>query len=101
MAEGPQSVFLNSDYVVVQYIDMIKSPYLMLLSIIQRNEKLREVLKLEEIETSDDAALYEWYINRKHQNFFIDLNRDPEKIPNEFLDGLLADQMCLAKEFYS
>ncbi len=101
MAEGPQSVFLNSDYVVVQYIDMIKSPYLMLLSIIQRNEKLREVLKLEEIETFDAAALYEWYINRKHQNFFIDLNRDPEKIPNEFLDGLLADQMCLAKEFYS
>lgn len=101
MAEGVQSVFLNSDYVVIQYIDMIKSPYLVLLDIIRTNPNLREVLKIEEIETFDTAALYEWYVNRKHQNFFIDLNRDREKYPDEFMDGLLADQMCLAKEFYT
>lgn len=63
MAEGVQSVFLNSDYVVIQYIDMIKSPYLVLLDIIRTNPNLREVLKIEEIETFDTAALYEWYVN--------------------------------------
>ena len=101
MAEGPQSVFLNSDYVVIQYIDMIKSPYFVLLHVIRDNPKLREILKLEEIDTFDSGALYEWYVNRKHQNFLIDLNRDPDKFSEEFMDELLADQMCLAKEFYT
>lgn len=101
MAEGPQSVFLNSDYVVVQYMDMIKSPCFVLLTIIQKNPKLKEILRLEEIENFDTESLYEWYINRKNKNFFMDLNRDPERFSQEFMDELLADQMCLAKEFYS
>lgn len=94
------TIFYNADYIVIEYIDLIKSPYLMLLSQIKKNDKLRDIFKIEEIEFLNDAALYEWYINRKHQNFFIDLNRYPEKISNNDLDRLLEDQIKITPKFY-
>lgn len=94
------TIFYNSDYIVIEYIDLIKSPYLILLDVIRKNDKIREILKIEQIEFLDNAALYEWYINRKHQNFLIDLNRYPDKISEETLDILLEDQIDLTSQFY-
>lgn len=96
-----ETIFYNADYLVIEYLDFIKSPYFVLLQYIQKNEKLRPILRLEEIESFDLASLYEWYVNRKHQNFLIDLNRDPEKVSEEFLDGLIMDQMLISEKFYS
>lgn len=94
------NIFFNSDYIVVEYIDLIKSPYFILLDLIRKNDRIREILKLELIDGLDDDGLYEWYINRKHKNFLIDLNRYPDKISNEELDKILDDQISLTPVFF-
>ena len=95
------TIFFNADYIVIEYIDMIKSPYIILLNAIrQQNKKIREILKIEEVEYLSDTGLYEWYRNRKHQNFLIDLNRYPDEISEESLDELLESQINLKSFFY-
>lgn len=95
------TIFYNADYVVIEYIDMIKSPYLILLNHIRRNDRIREILKLEQIDNLDDVSLYEWYINRKHQNFLMDLNRYPDQISKEDMDGILEEQMNITPMWYN
>lgn len=97
---NPNTIFYNADYIVVEYIDLIKSPYLILLDMIRRNPRMKEILKIEEIEFLNDAALYEWYLNRKHQNFFFDLNKYPDQISNDALAAILDDQLSLSLNFY-
>ena len=41
------TIFYNSDYIVIEYIDLIKSPYMVLLTQLQKNRKIREVLMIE------------------------------------------------------
>lgn len=95
------SIFYNADYVVVEYIDLIKSPYIILLNQLRHNERIKEILKTEEVEFLSPEGLYEWYINRKHQNFFKDLNRYPHQITDENMDALLEDQIGLTEQFYT
>ena len=94
------TTFLNSEYIVIEYVDLIKSPYLILLNVIRQNPKLKSILKIEEIDYLNSSSLYEWYVYRKHQNFFIDLNRYPDKISNEELDKLLESQLTITPRFY-
>lgn len=100
MSWSNDSIFKNADYIVIEYIDMVKSPYLLLLNAMRRNDKIREILKLEQVDNLDDISLYEWYINRKHQNFLIDLNRYPDQITDEMLYDLLDDQLSISSKFY-
>lgn len=95
------SIFLNADYIVIEYIDLIKSPYFILLDVIRQNPRMKEILKIEEIEFFDEAALYEWYLNRRNQNFFFDLNKYPDKIPNAKLAEILDDQLKLTRRFHT
>lgn len=94
------TIFYNADYIVIEYIDILKSPYLILLDQIRKNDKINEILNIDSIRYLDDASLYEWYIHRKHQNFFIDLNRYPDIITEQQLDELLEEQMMITPRFY-
>lgn len=94
------TIFYNADYIVIEYIDLIKSPYLLLLDQIRKNPKINEIMNIDEIDFLSDDGLYEWYRNRKHQNFFIDLNRYPDQISEESLNKLLEDQIGLSEYFY-
>lgn len=94
------TIFLNADYIVIEYHDMLRSPYLVLLALINQNKKIREVLKLEQLDGLDDLGIYEWYVNRKHQNFFLDLNRYPDQISEKRMDELLEEQVSYNKIFY-
>lgn len=95
-----QTIFQNADYLVIEYIDMIKSPYILLLDLIRRNDKLRNILKLEEIDELGVNGLVEWYMNRKNQNFLIDLCKDPD-IPKSELDKLLDSQLSLTDIWFT
>lgn len=67
------SVFLNTECMFIEYHDVIKCPYFTLL-LYFANPNLSqadEYFKLEEIKGLDVEALYEWYLNRKHQ-FILD-----------------------------
>lgn len=100
VAINNDTIFYNADYVVIEYIDMIKSPYILLLNSLKHNDRIREIIKVEQVEFLDELALYEWYINRKHQNFFIDLNRYPDQLTDEMMDELLDSQLSLTSKFY-
>ena len=95
------TIFLNSDYIVIEYIDIIKSPYIVLLNHIRRNKRIREILNLEEIDNLGEDGLIEWYINRKHQNFLIDLCRYPDRISESDLDVLLDEQMSYSNRWFT
>lgn len=97
-----KSVFLNSDYVVIEYVDLIKSPYFILLSLLKNNDRFKGLLKLESVVHLTNAGLWEWYVNRRHQNFFVDLvNLTEDDIKNDYFDELLEDQISLTEKFYT
>lgn len=95
-----KNVFYNADYVVVEYMDLIKSPYLVLLNVMRKNPALANILNIDEIRYLTDKGLYEWYINRKHQNFLRDLV-NVDGVTDADLDSLLNDQIGLSSRFYS
>ena len=100
MPKVENSIFYNSDYIVIEYMDLIKMPFFVLLTLLSKNQKIKEILKIEDIEGYSENGLLEWYVNRKNQNFFIDLVRDPRNINKETLDKLLDDQISSSIHFY-
>lgn len=64
------SPFLNSDSLLVEYDDVLKSPFFIFLLSIKDNEALKILFKLTELEDLDIDSLYEWYLNRKNKNIF-------------------------------
>lgn len=99
MQGSPASMFFNSEYIVVEYIDLIKSPYLSLLSVIRQNTRLHEIIDVEPIKLLELDSLQEWYVNRKHQNFFLDLSIRPE-ITKEVWDQIIEDQLKISPRFF-
>lgn len=68
------NMFINSTAVIVEYYDIIKSPWFTVLQVNKDNPHLAEDLDLSPIENLDDAELYEWYKTRHNINPFKDLN---------------------------
>ena len=93
------TIFLNADYIVIEYVDIIKSPYVVLLSMIRNNIRIRELLDLTEIDNLQEAGLTEWYVNRRHQNFLIDLCK-LKGIKESDLDNLLDAQMSCSNMWF-
>lgn len=94
------TIFYNADYIVVEYIDIIKSPYLVLLKYMKTHPQIGEILNIDQIKYLDDSTLVEWYINRKNQNFLLDLNKYPDSISKEDFDNLLDKQLQISPVFY-
>ena len=68
------NMFINSTAVIVEYHDIIKSPWFTVLQVNRDNPHLAEDLDLTSIENLGDAELYEWYKTRHNINPFKDLN---------------------------
>lgn len=83
-----KNMFLNSECIFVEYYDIIKAPWYILLSVLPQNQKIREILDLSEVDYLDSNGLFEWYCNRKNRNFLQDLSID-KNIPDE-MDKLLS-----------
>ena len=65
--------FLNSDCVFIEYHDVIKSPWFVLLMYLQNNAALQQIFDTTELIGLDIDELYEWYVNRKERNIFLNL----------------------------
>lgn len=90
-----KNMFLNSECMFIEYYDIIKIPWYVLLTVLSQNKKIRELLNLSEIEYLDSNGLFEWYCNRKNRNFLQDLAIN-KNIPDEFdtiLDVLMDNEI--------
>lgn len=66
-------IFLNTKAVVVEYHDIIKAPWYTLLQVCRRTKQFQVFERMKPLLGLTDDGLYEWYINRMHRNFFIDI----------------------------
>lgn len=67
------SPFLNTDCIFVEYNDIIKSPFFVLLNYIKDTDVLKEIYDLSDIENLNLEELYEWYIQREERVVFNNL----------------------------
>ena len=97
------TLFYNSQCLFIEYHDVLKSPWLMLLGVIKDNEDLNRVFDMSEIKDLDGGSLVEWYLTRKNRNFFMDfpLHVNPDDRPdNDFYDNLLFKLLSSNNSFY-
>lgn len=76
-----EGVFMNSDALFIEYLDVIKSPFYIFLKMINSpkgKEVLNKIFDLSEIDGKTDDELYEWYIERDNQNIFKSFNMNEE-----------------------
>ena len=65
--------FLNSDFMFIEYDDVIKCPFFVLLKLLQNNKSLNEIMDTSEIDALSLEELYEWYLSRQFKNIFLNL----------------------------
>ena len=86
-------MFLNSECIFVEYHDILKCPWYILLTVLQQNNKVQPILDLTKIEYFNTDALFEWYCNRENRNFLYDLlkpeasNLDMDKLLDTLMDN--------------
>lgn len=78
-------VLMNADCLFVEYMDMIKTPWFILLSMLTQNEKVESILDLDKIRYMDSESLFEWYCRRKNRNFLYDLAKENTNIDYDIL----------------
>lgn len=98
------TLFYNSQCLFVEYHDLLKSPWLILLEVIKENEDLNKVFDMSSIKDLEGESLVEWYLTRKNRNFFKDfpLYVEPDEEPtDEFYDNLLFELVTSNESFYN
>ena len=105
------SIFYNSDYLVIEYMDMVKQPMLHLLNAIREivaNDpidekfKLAEILKIDLLRSFQDTTqMVEFYLQRKHQNIFYDILTEEALASGLDVEDLLQDQISSSYRFFS
>lgn len=94
------TLFYNSHCLFVEYMDLIKTPWFVLLNLCRQNEKLKSILDITPIEDFSLDALFEWYMNRKNRNIFYELlfNKD---VDLEEMDLLVKSQLEISPIFFT
>lgn len=68
------SVFLNSKAVFIEYNDVIRSPFLLLLKSLINNDEFQKLFDVEELLKMNDSELFFFYISRKEPNLLMNIN---------------------------
>lgn len=89
-------VFLNSQSIFVEYVDLIKPTYYPLLQFMSSHENTdHPIFDLSKISGLSSEKLGDWYVSRNHQNPLLDLVRDDiqSKYPSKYFDDMLNKQI--------
>ena len=70
---APDTMFTNSKAMVIEFHDVLCCHWFSLFYTVACNQVLSEVFQLDMFQGMDAGELFEWYIHRKHRNFFYDL----------------------------
>lgn len=66
----PNTPFLNSQCIFVEYDDIIKCPSFVLLNSLRENEIANSIFDFSEVKDLSEEELFEWYQKRKYKNIF-------------------------------
>lgn len=91
-----EEVFLNSNSIFVEYVDLIKPTYYPLLQFMTAHEEGdHPIFDLSKIHGLSAEDLGDWYVSRKHQNPLIDLLKDgiESQYPSKYFDEMLNKQI--------
>ena len=95
-----QSPFASSSVLFVEYHDIIKSPWLLMLYSEHAEDAMAQVLNTMQIRYLDNMGIYEWYKNRKNRNPLAEL--DPlNKYTEGEINQLLESVMNASDDFYT
>lgn len=88
-------LFMNSECMLVEYYDILKCPWYVLLTVLGQNEKVRPILDIDKISFLDSNSQFEWYCNRKNRNFLLDIALAPtDKVDyDQILDILMNNKI--------
>lgn len=92
----PNSIFVNSSCLFIEYYDIIRSPYFMFLLMMANNpESFEKMFDVARISGFGPDALGEWYLERNHQNPFVDLVKPEilERMSVKDLDNFMNDML--------
>lgn len=96
------TLFYNSQCLFVEFDDIIKMPSFMYLYSITKSNALDSIFDLTEVRNLNADELLEWYINRKHRNFFMDIpTKNNVELPDKNKDELLLKGLSSIPELYS
>lgn len=98
------TLFYNSQALLIEYHDCLKSPWFVALKLLTTNipNSLKSFFDFSEFMGMDTDALYEWYVTRKHRNFFKNiplLNKNID-LKDEWFDELLEVTMNSDRGIY-
>lgn len=85
-------MFRNTECVFIEYHDCIHLTGFVVLKAIQDSCKDIMGIDLDQISILDITGLFQWYLQREHRNFLIDLWDKDKEIPYKELDAFLAAQ---------
>lgn len=80
------NTFLNADNLLIEFDDVINSPFFAFLINIKDNETIGSVFDFSEVRDYSLEELYEWYLNRKHKNILWNFPVDELVMKNIFND---------------
>ncbi len=89
-----EEVFLNSQSIFIEYVDLIKPTYFPLIKLMSKKDD-NTIYDISKIRNLSDEELGDWYVSRKHQNPLIDLLKDEisDEISSTKLDDILDTQL--------
>lgn len=93
-----ENIFVNTSAVVIEYHDVLRAQWFSMLAAMVKGNIMSEIFDLSSFQGMSAYALFEWYVNRKHRNFFMDLplsgkyqDFPSEEEKQEFMDYILFD----------
>lgn len=80
--------YSGTSALVVEYDDLVRSPMFEVIKRNRKNESLKEIVDLSEIEYLYDPGVYEWYKHRRHRNPLLDLY-PREGVDEDYLNNVM------------
>lgn len=96
-------LFTNSQSLVIEYHDVIRATWFGMLTTMVNYKTMEKLFDVSKLKGMNDVELFEWYVHRVHQNFFMDLRCIPpfpsEEAYHEFMNKIQYDSLQLKELF--
>lgn len=97
------TLFKNSQCLLVEYSDVLKTPFFLLMSACRQSSMVGKIFDLSEIKDKSISELYLWYLHRKNFNPYRDFKiiTEIENFDDGFYDYLLKAHLNTSEVYYN